>query len=437
MKKLISLLVAALMVLSLCGSALAYSPEEPIHILFWHTRGSGAQQQTVDYQIDQFNATVGKEKGIEVEGVFMGGYADIMTKMQLASQSGGQPVVAVLGNTRVSIMVDDGIIEDMMPYAKRDGFDLSNFFDSMINVPGNDEEHLHSLPYIKSTPVLYYNKTLADAKGLTAPTSMEEFEAFAKALHEVDENGEVKVWGFECVNDFTYYQGAFLWQIKQPLWDAEGKSPALAGDGMLKILTDWHRWVDEGWCRPFDSTNASSTMTDLFYQGKLACFWNSCASMANVSKYSKEAGFELGVANLPQYDMDNKVVPIGGGNIGLMKTFNTEEQLNAGWEFIKFLFTDEMVAYNAINSGYLPTTKSVANSEAMIAFWNENPNWKLPYDQVDWGIEQAYPYFEGNSELKTNIQGAVSLLIQEQSITPEEAVEQIKGENEHLFENGF
>ena len=334
-------------------------------------------------------------------------------------------------------MVDDGIIEDMMPYAKRDGFNLDNFFTSMINVPGNDEEQLHSLPYIKSTPVLYYNKTMADAKGLTAPTGVEEFEAFAKALHEVDANGEVKVWGFECVNDFTYYQGAFLWQIEKPLWTAEGKSPALAEDGMLRILSDWRRWVDEGWCRPFDSTNASGTMTDLFYQGKLGCFWARCASMANVTKFSKEAGFELGVANLAQYNLDNKVVPIGGGNIGLMKTFNTEEQLNAGWEFIKFLFTDEMVAYNAINSGYLPTTKSVADSEAMKAFWAENPNWKLPYDQVDWGIEQAYPYFEGNSELKTNIQGAVSLLIQERSITAEQAVERIKLENAHLFENGF
>ena len=62
MKKFVSLLAALLLVLSLCGSALAYSPEEPIHILFWHTRGSGAQQQTVDYQIEQFNATVGKAK---------------------------------------------------------------------------------------------------------------------------------------------------------------------------------------------------------------------------------------------------------------------------------------------------------------------------------------------------------------------------------------
>ena len=115
MKKLVSLALALIMVLALAGTALAYSPEAPIKILFWHTRGAGAQQETVDYQIAQFNATVGKEKGIEVKGAFIGGYAEIMTKMQLASQSGDQPVVAVLGNTRLSIMVDDGIIEDMMP----------------------------------------------------------------------------------------------------------------------------------------------------------------------------------------------------------------------------------------------------------------------------------------------------------------------------------
>lgn len=437
MKKLVSLLLALMLVMSI-SSALAYSAEEPITITFWHNRGSGTQAETVEYQIKTFNETVGKEKGIVVEGVFIGGYPELMTKMQLASQSEGQPVVAVLGNTRVAIMMDDGILEDMMPYAKRDNIDLSNFFSGMIEVPGNTEETLYSLPYIKSTPVLYYNKTMADAKGLTAPKTVEEFEAFAKALHEVDEaTGEVKVWGFECVNDFTYYQGAFLWQIDQPLWTEDGKSPALAGDGMLKILSDWRRWVDEGWCRPFDSTNAGGTMTDMFYQGKLGCFWNSCASLGNVTKFSKEAGFELGVANLLQYNLDNCVVPIGGGNIGLMKSNNTQEQLDAGWEFLKFIISDEMVAYNAINSGYLPTTKSVAETEAMKSFWAENPNWKVPYDQLDWGIEQATPYFEGNSEFKTNIQGQVSLLIQERSITAEEAVEQMKVENAHLFENGF
>ena len=120
----------------------------------------------------------------------------------------------------------------------------------------------------------------------------------------------------------------------------------------------------------------------------------------------------------------------------MMKTGNTQEQLDAGWEFIKFLFTDEMVAYNAIHSGYLPVTKSVATSQPMIDFWAENPLWKIPYDQTEFGIDQAYPYFEGNSELKGNIQSVVSLLIQEQSIsTAEEAVKQIREINAHLFPN--
>lgn len=430
MKKLLALVLLLAM---LCTSAFAYSPENPIHILFWHTRGSGAQQETVDYQIKTFNETVGKEKGIEVEGVYQGGYAEIMTKMQLASQSDGQPVVAVLGNTRVSIMVEDGIIEDMMPYAKRDNFDLTNFPDSMLNVPYNDENQLHSLPYIKSTPVLFYNKTVADAKGLKVPTTIQEFEEFCKGFQTVDENGEVTMWGFYGYNDFTYYQGAFLWQLKGELWDAEGNSPALEGDAMLTVLKDWRRWVDEGWCKPFASSGASTEAMDMFYQGKLGCFLNSCSGMANIVKNTKD--FELGVTWFPTYDVDNTIVPIGGGNIGLMKTGNTQEQLDAGWEFIKYLFTDEMVAYNAMNSGYLPVTKSVATAQAMADFWAENPLWKVAYDQTFFGIDQAFPYFEGNSELKTNIQDAVSLLIQEQSITAEEAVEQIKMDNEHLFPN--
>ena len=201
---------------------------------------------------------------------------------------------------------------------------------------------------------------------------------------------------------------------------------------MLTVLKDWRRWVDEGWCKPFDSSNASTNMQDMFYQGKLGCFLASCGSMANIVKNTVD--FELGVTWFPTYDANNTIVPIGGGNIGLMKSGNTQEQLDAGWEFIKFLFTDEMVAYNAIHSGYLPVTKSVATAQVMADFWAENPLWKIPYDQTEFGIDQAFPYFEGNSELKTNIQGVVSLLIQEQSIeTAEEAVEQIKMDNSHLF----
>ena len=151
-----------------------------------------------------------------------------------------------------------------------------------------------------------------------------------------------------------------------------------------------------------------------------------------IEKYTKEAGYELGIACLPTYDPEKPIVPIGGGNIGLVKPGNTEEQKQAGWEFINFLLSDEMVAYNSINSGYLPTTESVGNNAEMEAYWAENPLYKVAYDQLPNGIEQAWPDFEYNSELKTDIQSVVSLLIQEQSITPEEAVQQIIDNNAHM-----
>ena len=435
MKKLVSLLLVAVL-LCFSVSALAYSPEEPITSQFWHTRGSGAQQETMNYQIDAFNETVGKEKGIIVEGTYIGGYADIMAKVQLSVASSEQPVVCITGNTRIAILQEDGILEDMLPYAKASGLDLTNFYPGMINVPYNDENQLYSLPYIKSTPVLYYNKSIADAKGIVVPDhmTMDQLEEICKAAYTVADNGEVEIWGFESVNDFTYYQGAFLWQLGEELWNAEGESPALEGTSMLKVLSDWRRWVDEGWCRPFDSTNASNILTEMFYQGKMFAFWNSCASMSNIARYSKEAGIELGVTNLPTYVADNPVVPIGGGNITLVGQNNTEEQKQAGWEFINFLMSDEMVAYNAIHSGYLPTTATVANNEEMQKFWEENPIFKVAYDQLPNGIEQSWPYFEYNSEFKTNIQAVVSRLVQEKSIdTAEEAVEAIKTECAHLF----
>lgn len=87
MKKRISLVLALMILLSLCSFARA--EQEPLHIEFWHTRGSGANYEVLKNSVDTFNATIGKEKGIFVEEIFQGGYADIVPKLEMASQSGG------------------------------------------------------------------------------------------------------------------------------------------------------------------------------------------------------------------------------------------------------------------------------------------------------------------------------------------------------------
>lgn len=418
-----------MILLSLCSFARA--EKEPLHIEFWHTRGSGANYEVLKNSVDTFNATIGKEKGIFVEEIFQGGYADIVPKLEMASQSGGMPAVGVTSGVRASILLDDGLLADMAPYAAKTGFDFSVFFESLLDVPGNENGQIRSLPYVRSTPVFYYNKTMADAKGLKAPETVAELEAFAKALNTYDPATGDGCWGFELLNDTTYLQGSFLWQLGQPLVGEGGTAPCLEGS-LLKLFTDWTRWIDEGWCRPFDSTGAQNTATEMFCQGKLACFVASCGSLSNIYKFSKEAGIELGVSYYPTYDIDNRAVSIGGGNIILMAG-NSEEVTSAGWEFIQFLMSDDMVAAEAIGSGYLPTTKTVENNEAMAKFWEENPLFKVAYDQLAWGHCEETPKFLDRTEFKTNVSNVTSQLIQERNITPEQAIEQIKSISAHLF----
>ena len=73
----------------------------------------------------------------------------------------------------------------------------------------------------------------------------------------------------------------------------------------------------------------------------------------------------------------------------------------------------------------------------MADFWAENPLYKVAYEQLSCARSEAYPYFENRAEFRTNCQSVISLMVQEGSITAEQAVEQIKVENAHLFENGF
>ncbi len=431
MKKLVSLVLMLVMVAMLVPTAFA---AEPIIINFWHTGGSGALQEAVQFAVNKFNTTVGAEKGIQVVDTYIGNYDALTSKIQLSIQANEQPQVAILANTMVGWFMEDDVLADMMPYAQQDGFDVNNIMPPFMLTMGNQNGELHSVPFFRSTPMLYYNKGMADAAGLTAPTTMDELEAFAKALYKVNASGEVEVWGFECLKDFGYYNAANLWQLGSSMFNEDGSaSPALEDGTMLKVLSDWRRWVDEGWCRPFDSTDQSAKMTELFFQGKLASFWSSCGSLRNVMKGCADAGIELGVMPFTTYDTANPVSEIGGGNVGIIAANNSEEQIAASWEFVKMLMSDEVVCNTSMATGYLPVTNSVSTYPTMTEYWASNPLAKVSYDQLGTAIPQEFPYVSFLQDFTIVCWDATSLLIQDKSITAEEAVEYIKTNTADLF----
>lgn len=430
MKKLVSLLLALALVLGLCSFA---SAEDKIIVTFWHHASSGALYNVVKDSVDTFNATIGAEKGIEVQETYVGSYHDILSKVQLAVTSGDQPTVAVSGLFQIAPQVEDGILADLKPFADEDGFDLNNFLDCFQEVYAADDGHVWAFPYVRSTPMFYYNKTMADAKGLTAPTTIEEMEEFCKALYVPGENGNTEVYGLEIPSQSFTYGTVSPAQLGSSYISEDRKSSPCLEDGtLLKIFSDYRRWVDEGWCKAYDAQGGSAMMERLF-TGHLGAILNSSGGLVSIETGMKEAGYELGVVKFPYYAEGKPFVSIGGGSISLVAEGNSEELQRAGWEFIKFLMTDEMVYRNSSGTGYIPYTKTVAEYEPMKTYWDEHPFARLAYDQMGDGEAQEKGVISQMTEYMNAGFEALDLLIQAQSITAEEAIEMMKTTTAEYF----
>ena len=435
MKKLVSILLV--LVLALACSASAFADGDPITLKFWHHRGSGAQYECVTHAVNGFNETVGKEKGIVIEESYIGGYVDLFSQIQLAVQSGEAPNIVSAANTYVAYMLEDDYLVDMAPLAEAEGYDITgNLMDWLLQIGGNTDGQIHSMPYCRSTPLFYYNKGIAKELGIEIGDmiTIDELKKFGEAAMVKNDAGEITRYGFEIFNDFGYYNAAWIYQLGSEYMVEGGGSPSLEDGTMLKVLSDWREWVDAGWCRPFDVTNAGDTAQTMFINGELAAYMNSSAGLGNLMIAAAETGVEVGVAMFPTYNPEHHVAEIGGANISIISADNSDEEIQASWEFVKYLMSDEEQFFNAKTSGYVACTKSIATYPEMVEFWAENPEFKVAYDQLlSYGRGQETPFVAVGQDFTQICWDNVSLLIQEKSITPEEAVENIIAESEDIW----
>lgn len=434
MKKTLALVLSLMLLIGMVAPIAALAENDgKLHIQFWHHRGSGAQYECVTHAVELFNSTIGEEKGIYVDESYIGGYVDLFAKLQLAVQSGESPNVTSAANTYVAYMLEDDMIVDMAPLAAAEGYDLTgNVMDWELTIGGNTDGQIHSLPYCRSTPLFYYNKAVAQEIGIEIgeTITIDQLVEFGRAAMKKDDAGNITRYGFEIFNDFGYYNAAWIYQLGSDYMkvDENGKSssPSLNDGAMLKVLTDWRAWIDEGWCRSFDVTDAGTTAQTMFIAGELAAYMNSCAGLGNLDIACKEAGIDLGVAMFPSYMAEGSVAEIGGANVSIVGAENSDEEIQASWEFVKFLMTDEEQFFNAKTSGYVACVKSIAEYPEMVEFWAENPNFKVAYDQMLlYGRAQENPFVAKGQDFTQIVWDACSKLIQEKSITPEEALQQI------------
>ena len=144
-----------------------------------------------------------------------------------------------------------------------------------------------------------------------------------------------------------------------------------------------------------------------------------CIGSTGVASYQQpnvtngKPDFEVGIASIPQVDVNNPKVISQGPSVTIFKKDNPQEVL-ATWLFAKFLTTNvDFQAAMSMSNGYAPVIKSVTENEVYAEFLASAGTLNLQAYAVKVALEQekAYyvsPAFNGSSVARDQ----VGLLIQ-------------------------
>lgn len=343
-------------------------------VQFWHSLG-GKNGEYMDALIQRFNES---HEDIEVVGTFQGSYDETVTKLQQAIASGTGPDVSMLERAYVQMFADAEVLEDLTPYLEQSGISADDFTPGLMGHSYFNDK-LVSLPLNRSTPILHVNKTLLDELGLSVPTTWEEMKEVANAL-VVKEGNEFKRYGVSMPYD-TWYPIAMISQAGGTFFNDDNTSIGFgdngAGEKVFSYLKDLQSTGALYYPPAQDSGNIVNSM---FVEGKVGMIFQSTGSIGGLAS---TVDFDYVTAFLPKDEVHAN--PTGGANVTMLSSSKNKD---AAWEFIRWMEMEEEGGLEFIlQSGYLPFTKQMVESEKMQELWAKEPNRKVAYDQLEFAVD--------------------------------------------------
>ncbi|MFD1957734.1 ABC transporter substrate-binding protein [Paenibacillus thailandensis] len=356
------------------GASAGPGQTEKTTVQFWHSLG-GKNGEYFDALIQRFNAS---HDDIEVVGTYQGSYDETVTKLQQAIPAGTAPDVSMLERAYVQMFADSEVLEDLTPYLESSGMSQDDFVPGLMGHSVFNDQ-LVSLPLNRSTPILYVNKTMLDEAGLKVPTTWEELKEVANAL-VVKENGEIKRYGVTMPYD-TWYPLAMITQAGGTFFNEDKTSIGFGDNGVgVKVFSFLKDLQSTGALYYPPSQDSGNITNQMFVDGKVGLLYQSTGSMGGLDASVK---FDYVAAFLPK---DQQYAnPTGGANVAMLSSSKNKE---AAWEFIRWVMQDEEGGQQFIlDSGYLPFTNKMVESQAIQDLWAAEPNRKVAFEQLQYAVD--------------------------------------------------
>lgn len=397
-----------------------------VTITFYHTMGSNLSS-VLELYIEEFNKLY---PNIHIEASQVGSYDDVRDQISKEITVGNQPNIAycypdhvALYNLAKAVVTLDGLIESDITVTRADGTteilgltdaQKADFIEGYYNEGKQFGDGLmYTLPFSKSTEVLYYNKTFFEENNLQVPKTWDELEALCAKIKEIDPNSIPLGYDSESNWFITMCE-----QYGSDYTSASGDHFLFDNETNRGFVKEFREWYQSGYVT---TQNLYGNYTSgLFTATTGTKSYMSIGSSAGATHQRPTADsegnypFEVGIATIPQVNAENPKVISQGPSVCIFKKNNPQEVI-ASWLFVKFLTTNiDFQAEFSMASGYVPVIKSVADNEAYADFLSkaDGGNYisalsaKICLEQ-----ESAYytsPAFNGSSTARDQVGGIIT-----------------------------
>lgn len=346
-------------------------------ISFWHSMG-GVNGQAIDTLVQKFNDE--NEYGITVEAEYQGSYDDALNKLKSAQIGNMGADLVQIYEIGTRFMIESGWIVPMQSMVNADEYDTS-VLEPNLAAYYTINDMLYSMPFNSSTPLMYYNKDMFDAAGITEiPDSL---EAIAQIGDKLLDSGAQEVmslgiygWFFE---QFIGKQGLEYANNGNGRTEAATAVAFDENGAAANILNEWKNLYDLGYA-PNVGKGGDAGLAD-FSAGKSAITLGSTASLKQILQ-DVDGKFEVGTAYFPKVkSTDEGGVSIGGASLWALDN-NDPKKLRATWEFVKFLISPESQAFWNAETGYFPVNVDAHDEDVFKENIEKYPQFQTAIDQL-------------------------------------------------------
>ena len=380
-KSLLCGLCAAALALGCAGCGGSAGPEVPAkvtNIMVW-TYYNGDQLESFTSLVNQFNETVGAEKGIKVSTESQGSVNDLETSVMDSAE--GKVGAAAMPNifsayADTAYALDQmGMVVDLAPYLTEE--EKAQFVEGYLSEGDfGEDDSIKIFPVAKSTELLFLNDTdwqafadatgvryedLATMEGLTA--AAEKYYNWTDAQTAAPDDGKA-LFGRDAMANYMLVGAQQLGDTIFAVKDGR-MTVNFERDVARRLWDNYYVPFVRGWFAATGRFRSDDIKTGnvLGYVGSSSSATFFPTRVTNDANQSHE--ISLKTLPAPQFEGGEAVAVQQGA--GMVVTAAKEEEVKASVEFLKWFVRAENNIAFSVGSGYLPVTRKANDMQEILA----------------------------------------------------------------------